>query len=247
MDRSWLSEFPYGFVYRGGANRLLPHHARMLERVAMSCGGMVVMCRPPLRAALENFSNRVESEMLCNVDQLTRVYQLYDHVKSELCTVVHNYTVGSICKTSLESRRAHDAHAGMLWNSLDCMSVGNVDGKFILVGDSRDRQTDSDHLISFPFVSYNGPCDAWLTRLLDRNQIRESSLYWISAEQDLSQIVHECLAAGGRTVIALGDDATASLRASGIEDFIRVDHPEDAMDRNWTGSEYDLMNILNRG
>ena len=43
MDRSWLSEPIYGNVYRKGENRVDMPRRRMLERVALSRGAVVVL------------------------------------------------------------------------------------------------------------------------------------------------------------------------------------------------------------
>src|SRR5882757_4772670 len=43
MDRCWLSEVPYGRVFRDGADRVGEISRHMLERVALRAGALVVL------------------------------------------------------------------------------------------------------------------------------------------------------------------------------------------------------------
>jgi polyphosphate kinase 2 (PPK2 family) len=46
FDRCWLSETPYGEAFREGQDRLTQADRRMLERLALRCGAVVVKCLP---------------------------------------------------------------------------------------------------------------------------------------------------------------------------------------------------------
>src|SRR5688572_8749665 len=70
MDRSWLSEYPYGMVFRSGQLRLFAEDTRMLERIALRCAARVVLCMPPVNDLKKNFERDKEEEYLKDVDQL---------------------------------------------------------------------------------------------------------------------------------------------------------------------------------
>ena len=78
MDRSWLSEPIYGTVYRNGANRVDLPRRRMLERVALSRGAVVVHCQPDLSLCVDTFKQRKGIEYLDTTEQLGAVYEAYE-------------------------------------------------------------------------------------------------------------------------------------------------------------------------
>lgn len=76
MDRSWISEVPYGLVYRNGKDRIGNEARQLLEWFAHHCVTLVVLCLPPLEVVMENFSKK--SQYLDSVEQLKLVYDWYD-------------------------------------------------------------------------------------------------------------------------------------------------------------------------
>lgn len=92
FDRSWLSERPYGLVYRGGLDRLQPADRVMLERLAFYCDAVVVKCMPPLETVLRNYEKRRSTEMLSSADQLAEVYRLYMREPTRLPVLFYDYT-----------------------------------------------------------------------------------------------------------------------------------------------------------
>lgn len=73
LDRSWISEGPYGRAFRGGEDRVT-ERAVNLERAAKCCVPLVVMCVPPWEDVLRGYRARRGSEMLETEDQLLAVY-----------------------------------------------------------------------------------------------------------------------------------------------------------------------------
>ncbi len=79
MDRSWLSEVPYGQAFRGGKDRLGDEARAELELMAKQCAKpTLVMCLPAWETVRRNYSERKAMEMLDNESQLEMVYGLYD-------------------------------------------------------------------------------------------------------------------------------------------------------------------------
>jgi len=62
LDRCWVSEEPYGQVFRGGENRVTAYQRDILEGILRDHGGVVVCCLPPFRACHESFVRRHDEE-----------------------------------------------------------------------------------------------------------------------------------------------------------------------------------------
>lgn len=108
FDRSWLSEKPYGIVFRGGLYRMHENAAAELEGYAMMFDPIVVFCDPGLETCLENYRSRRQLEMLENEEQLTQVYHLYKTQRTLIPAVVYNYKTGeNITPAHIEKIRSH--------------------------------------------------------------------------------------------------------------------------------------------
>lgn len=111
FDRSWISERPYGHVFRNGLYRLHKFAQRELENVARMFNPLVVFCNPGLETCLANYRCRKQLEMLDNEEQLRDVYHLYRQEKTSLPVIRYSYVDGdninllirnarkAICKT----------------------------------------------------------------------------------------------------------------------------------------------------
>lgn len=205
MDRCWLSEAPYGVAFREGQDRLTKASRRMLERLALRCGAVLVMCRPSYEVVRNNYLSRRHLEMLKDETQLRMVYDAYLDEPSSLPKLTYNYakdtsiTQEHILYAIDDMRSArHQTHV---------MSAGNWHGKTIIVGNSFAERKDCDPWYQWPFASFaNDGCSQWFTEELDRIGISESELLWLDANQDL-----EILYSLPSTVIALGDTAYKQL------------------------------------
>lgn len=97
FDRSWLSEEPYGQVYRNGLDRLGTETVCGLNTLAELQRGVLVYCKPPLSNVIRSFKSRPEDEMLDTLDQLTDVYELYDvtidKASNTIDTLYYDYTL----------------------------------------------------------------------------------------------------------------------------------------------------------
>jgi hypothetical protein len=218
FDRSWLSELPYGEAYRHGADRLGHARVRMLERLAMRCGAVVVHCRPPWEAVEAKFLERQNDEYLDNVKQLRTVYDVYGTARTGLPEYIYDYTNESKLKVM------HMETFRMPRHAVDVQSAGNLDGKIVLVGDKFTHHKEHDSYYQWPFASFDkSGCSHWLTTQLMFHNIPEDEILWVNADQDISSVV--CGAEPDTQIIALGELAAAKLQDTNRE-FIKVQHPE---------------------
>ncbi len=231
FDRSWLSEYPYGKVFRQGADRLGAATKRMLERLAWRCGAVVVRCAPPLHHILRTFRERAHREYLDNEHQLREIYRLYREQQTSLPVVDYDYTVEPELKQVLVAARRSMLHP------LKLASAGNWCAPVILIGERFAQRKNLDPHYQWPFASFSGSgCSQWLTRQLEDANVSEADLLWVNADQDLS------LLPSGAPYIALGREAAAVARGYGLG-VIQVPHPQYAKRFDATGP-YQLIQVI---
>ncbi len=237
FDRCWLSEIPYGSAFRGGADRLGPDSVRMLERLAMRCGAVVVYCRPNWRTVRQNYLKRKEIEYLESEDQLRHVYEVYAAQKTGLPSMLFDYTAPQSERPFyLELSDKIDAQRQMQ-HPLSVATAGNWSADVVLVGESFAERKDQDPWYQWPFASFSGKgCSRWVTEQLRLANISEKSLLWTNADQDLRAVIDE------QQVIALGTSASQSLEAAGIRHEM-VPHPQ-AWKRFNNKQRYPLLDLL---
>lgn len=236
FDRSWLSEVPYGVAYRGGRDRLGAASRRMLERLALRCGGVVLLADPGWVAVVANYTSRKALEMLENEQQLRQVYDLFHDSKTSLPVVDFNYRRDTIERTA---RRIFQATTGC--HNLEVRSAGSWnalhDGA-VLVGEGFGERKDHDAFYQWPFASFSGTgCSQWLANQLEEAGIDERDLFWINADQDLSFLKH------AKHLVALGGKAAEALTAVGLKDYATFDHPQHWKRFN-SKHDYLLINYL---
>lgn len=216
LDRSWLSEKPYGTVLRGGVDRVGVPGRRMLERAAFRCGAVVVKCLPSWDVVNANHSARLGVELVKRSVDLNTVYHLYNgSFTTSLPVAVYDYT------TTDEHELFRLASLRSRCHNRDVLSAGNLQAPVVLVGESFARHKPGDALYQLPFVSFGRQgCSWWLAEQLEAAGIDEQHLLWLNADQDLS-IIHEL---PGRRVYALGKAAEEALYREKIT-ATAVEHP----------------------
>lgn len=238
FDRCWLSEVPYGSAFRDGADRLGHSAVRMLERLALRCGGTVVYCLPEWTTVRNNYLSRKEIEYLQNEDQLQHVYEVYASQTTDLPSVFFDYTTDRSdspfyidLSDKVEARRQRR-------HPLSVATAGNWDADVVLVGESFAERKDQDPWYQWPFASFsNQGCSQWLTKQLNSIGISERDLLWVNADQDLSSVI-----GAEKQVIALGTSASQSLLVSGIV-HERIPHPQSW--KRFNGKQrYPLLDLL---
>ena len=238
FDRSWLSEVPYGRVFRGGLDRLGAATCRMLERLAMRCGAVVVQCQPPLETCLENFNRRRHEEMLEREQQLKDVYHLYLETRTSLSRVMFDYT------NTLQDEQMLEDSVGelqMILHHTKVRTAGNLSAKVLLVGEKFANHKDQDSFYQWPFASFSGMgCSRWLTDQLEEAGITEDQLCWVNADEVGQLLLYELMPK--QTVVALGATASVMMEKFNIQ-HQQVDHPQ-AHKRFHTKDPYPLIPLL---
>lgn len=216
FDRSWLSEAPYGKAYRGGTDRLGVASRRMLERLSMRCGAVVVFCDPGWDMVKHNYMGRRENEMLKSLDQLDSVYHAYKREETQLPWITYDYGAGDIdayMMTSIDLMR-------MWQHPIGFNSAGNLEAEIVLVGESLTERKDYDPWYQWPFASFSNWSSQWLAMELEAGDIPERALVWLTSAADL-----EILPKRKHKIFALGEDAAADLYRNKIE-ATTVEHPQ---------------------
>lgn len=236
FDRSWRSELPYGMAFRGGKLRLDSASLRMLDRLAMRCGAVMVMCLPPWETVSLNYISRKKDEMLETESQLKKVYDIYSSTGCSLERIIYDYTqcAGSPAAEIFESTSAVRAPQ----HFVSVASAGNPRAGIALVGESFGERKDQDPWYQWPFASFSGVgCSAWLTDQLTMAGRGEEAFFWINSDQDLS-----ILQGTDKQVIALGNVAYDQLSKWKITADM-VPHP--AYQKRFSSSErYSLLDLL---
>ena len=234
FDRCWLSEAPYGTVFREGYDRLGDSSRRMLERLALRCGAVVVRCDPGWDAVRESYMRRKHLEMLDNDTQLHQVYELYQSGPTDLPEVRFDYTVGfgTLNHDSVEAARTP-------LHPLGISSAGAWDANVVLVGESYGERKDTDPLYQWPFASFSrAGCSQWLAHQLDVAEVSERDLLWVNANQDLDFLLD--LQPG--KIVALGNEAVSKLYKLKLQ-AATVPHPQ-SWKRFYHKQRYPLINLL---
>lgn len=240
FDRSWLSEVPYGKAFRGGADRLGDVTRRMLERLALKCGAVVVMCRPPFDVCAGTFTNRPEVEYLKSVEQLRSVYDSYGSEPTDLPICYWDYTTTLDLKPSFVMEKLHSAMRYICVDPhpLHTMSAGNWDAPVILVGERFANHREQDPFYQWPFASFNyDGCSQWLTKQLLDAGIGEESLLWFNADQPIPSFSCQ------RTVIALGNAADEMLTSRGVK-HLHTTHPSNHKRFHSSEVAYPLIGMI---
>ena len=224
LDRSWLSERPYGAVFRKGVDRLGVAAVRTLERLALRCRTVVVRALPPKQEVINNFIRRKNGEMLDNVAQIEAIYDLYrDDFRTALPVIDYDYTATTAIKfinwVEIDGPAPRTYHHPLSWKS-----AGSLDAPIALVSDSFTPHRNRDVLYQWPFSSFGGGPAKWLALRLERVGIGEEKLFWVNADALTTELVI-FLNGTNSTVVALGSTAEAVLRAAGVAVAASVPHP----------------------
>lgn len=261
LDRSWLSEFPYGRVFRGHV-RFDEPAARGLERLALSLRAVVVNCVPEEETVLEAYRARKETEYLDSTEQLTSVRDWFRdrlHQATALPVIWYNRDVLQAHGRSVEDaaegvlRQAREQYDGELLTALqgepaDHGMLGNpYGGDVLLIGD-RSNAVRRD----LPFFGLTG-CSPWLSYRLDESGVPESRLAWFNARRpggsfkDAAPVwayLDACARQGREpTILTLGAVASAWAESEDLPGTWPVKHPQ-AQKRFSYHDEYELVRIL---
>lgn len=216
LDRSWLSEPIYGEVLRGGKDRVGVASRRMLERVALKCGAMVVNCLPAFEVVSRTWAARKDAELIQVPKHLLEVYKKYCQLEAytDLGLVDYDYPSGGGLKSVFELARS------LAEEKPPATGIGRwAKESILLVGE----KVSSHGIPDLPFVSFhNGGCSAWLARQLEEWGVSERDLYWVNSEGLHPDFMGRDDAP--QRVVALGGSAAKWCRTAGLE-HTQVEHP----------------------
>lgn len=247
LDRSWVSEAPYGAAFRDGADRLGGRAgARHLERLALRCAATVVLCLPPWQKCVESFRARKGAEMLEHEGQLRQVYDWYESkIATALPVVRYDYTIHQtaefIALMCDEGYSVIPGHSSTAPHPASWKTAGNLGAAVALVGDRPAEHNNQSSYYQWPFGCFTAS-SRWLAQRLDRAGIGEERLFWVNA-CDIVPDVADALRQ--MKVVALGEAAEKELKRLGIPVAARATHPS-AWKRfkNDQPEDYDLIPIL---
>ena len=237
FDRSWLSDMPYGLAYREGLERLDVVSRRMLERLALRCGAVVVWCDPGWEAIEASFLKRRHLEMLDNTSQLREVWELYAEEGTDLENITYDYKTmdDADLELMINAARPKQLHPVTL------QTAGRWDAPVVLVGDKFAEHKEHDPFYQWPFASFNNRgCSKWLTAQLESIEVSENDLLWFNADMELSYLAD----LRPKLVVALGDKARRALTEYGIPCEV-VNHPQHAKGFHPT-ARYGLLDLLEK-
>lgn len=179
MDRSWLSEPVYGYVYRNGVNRIDMPRWRMLERVALSRGADVVQCQPDFEVCANTFISRREDEYLDTIGQLKAVYDEYEQLQQHTCIPVIHYDYTRDALSELLEQLHNKSYTNKASGG-GCFREGNV----LMLCDKGPRTNVKASAAVVPFINFldnDGP-SRMLADALEREGITEDMIYWINTQ-----------------------------------------------------------------
>lgn len=182
LDRSWLSEPIYGAVYRNGESRVDMPRRRMLERVALSRGAVVIHCQPDLSLCVDTFTSRQEIEYLDNTDQLVQVYEAYETLPQRTCLPVVHY--------DYEKDHVEEILEKVAQRSMQNKASGGgafKEGNILMLCDKGPRTNMKSSAAIVPFINFldnDGP-SRMLAETLEREGVPESDVYWINTQDYL--------------------------------------------------------------
>jgi thymidylate kinase len=179
MDRSWLSEPIYGAIYRNGDIRVDLPRRRMLERVALSRGGVVIHCQPSFEACANAFMARKDEEYLDDLTQLRQVYDEYETLglRTELPIVHYDYETDSFDEvlTGIRSKSIQNGAGGG-----GCFKEGVI----LMLCDKGPRANIRPSAAVVPFINFlddDGP-SRMLAMTFEKEGISENDIYWINTQ-----------------------------------------------------------------
>lgn len=247
LDRCWLSEPIYADAFRGGNDRVGMARARLLDRLALRCGAVVVKCLPPWAFVKETFNGRKAEEYLDDDAQLLKVYGDYQHgLNTQLHEVEHDYTKHLNKPLSLVVMNDVKPMVDMMRSKSPCHSTrintaGNWDAPIVVVGEDFGEHKNNDAMYQWPFGSLNGNgCSFWLARELEEAGISEQSLLWVNADE-LARVPEFFDWHAGKRFITLGQQAMTVV--DGRADTTPVSHPQ-YWKRFQSGQPYPLIKVL---
>lgn len=220
FDRFHLGERVYGPVLRD-IDRLGPVYHRMLDRVLLGLGALIVYCATSIEKMTADWEERVAlgKELLTDKGRYRRLFDLYEEQLDlqEIDWCIHDYMSLSAEDTLAFSESTYVENKGP---GIGRWAPGE---SILLVGEQIARPNIT--LVDWPFTGVSAS-SYWLTEQLLNWRVPERRLYWVNAVRpggvELDADFLEKLQPS--KVIALGERASDWCYGAGVRP-IEVPHP----------------------
>lgn len=231
MDRSWISEAIYGPLMRG-ENRISVAQRRALERFALGCGAITVLCLPSYEACRDAYLKRRPVEYLPDESMLRQVYDKFAEIPilddQPVPSFLYNY----------EREDSRVLYLDMLYEiRSEYKNHGPGVGLFmkgttLVIGEQLSTMTAA---APYPWISWDQRgCVGWLSEQLEEWGVSERDLYWINALDHrgreirpsgwLEQLSPKRVIALGQIASAWASKHQALLRNSKLHDYPHPQH-----------------------
>ena len=231
-DRAYLSEQIYGPLLRD-EDKIGKSGRRMLDRVALSKQGIVVLCIPPFEVAKKAWASRKEEELIQDGNLYNQLYSEYLSLETDLPIIQYDWTVDTYM--DLE-RRLLEA----MPNKNLGYGIGNYSGSStLLVGDMVKHRGQFE--ACFCWDQGSAP---WLADKLEEASIPEDRLYWINARNYLGRVnpADFIEKMNPENIVALGNKAASWCDNNSLA-YEKVKHPQ-YWKRFKSKEEYPLIPLL---
>lgn len=247
LDRSWLSERPYGRWMRENRYRITAAGSRMLDRVAARAATTVVHCDVASDVMLNHLEATRDRQYVQDHQRALAIQGEYKRLpdRTALPIVPYDWTRHDAPRVVLDGNedRTVPHHVDF--------TAGYWDAPVLLVGETFGTRRECDAYHRWPFVAYDsgsGGCEPWLTDRIWECGIGERHLLWANADAPIEHLNLTGLRSdrvglvNTKRVVALGDVAAKRLAELGI-DGDHVPHP--AYWRRFHGRHrYQLLDVL---
>ncbi len=245
MDRGWQAEPIYSrnadAERRKLGDRIGVAFRRMLDRCALTAGGVFVVCIPPRDVAWNNWLRRKGREYIQQEAAFHRIWEGYwgflnGGLRTDLPVIHFDYT----------KHGYHWLHEQSdVWRApanegpgIGCWTRKSI----LMVGEAPGTQAGGTQL---PFVHWGRQgASYWLGEQLERSGVGEDQLYWVNAQDHMGEELKpdfiERMHPKG--VIALGKVADQWCDKHGVKHEV-VDHPQ-YWKRFHSKRDYPLINLL---
>lgn len=241
FDRLHLGERVYGPIVRDN-DRLGPYYNRMLDRVLLGFGAVIVYCAPCDRQlTVDEWRKRAAEgkELITNEGLFEKVLQEYQSlmVKQIVSLAMYDYTAPNAELNLIERVQTYGAFP----NEGPGIGHWSPGKSTLLVGEQIAKPISGK--VDWPFTGVGGS-SLWLAERLEEWGVSERDLYWVNALRPANQKADPEFIARLRPkkVIALGVMADNWLDEAGIA-HEKVDHPQSWKRFNY-GKPYPLREHL---
>lgn len=236
-DRWHWGERTYAAIYRADTNRdgygLLGQAGwRWVEMFLASRGGVVASLTADNDTLVKRLAERGDDHVTSE-HELLQVSSLYELARRESNTVGAIYDASDpwddekfnrFVENLLTEARMREAEAETLLKWGDYRSyIGALRPDVLLVGDRRNITKEHGEETQLPFMPVDGNSGEYLLNALPNMFWRSVGIVNGCEVEDLG-LLHESL--GEPRIVALGNMAAKSLKNYGIDEFVKLPHPQ---------------------